>query len=61
MSGLQIIFLVVGAVTLAAAVLVVTGRKVMHAALWLILALFGVAALFATLEAGFFAAVQVAV
>jgi NADH-quinone oxidoreductase subunit J len=33
----------------------------MHAALWLILALFGVAATFATLEAGFFAAIQVAV
>jgi len=61
MSGLQIIFLVIGAVTLASAVMVVSGRKIMHAAFWLILALFGVAAMFATLEASFFAAVQVAV
>jgi NADH-quinone oxidoreductase subunit J len=61
MTGLQIIFLIIGAVTLAAAVLVVSGRKIMHAALWLILALFGVAATFATLEASFFAAVQVAI
>ncbi len=61
MSGLQIIFLVIGALTLVSAVLVVSGRRIMHAALWLIMALFGVAAMFATLEAGFFAAVQVAV
>jgi NADH-quinone oxidoreductase subunit J len=61
MTGLQIIFLVIGAVTLASAVFVVSGRTIMHAALWLILALFGVAAMFATLEAGFFAAVQVMV
>jgi NADH-quinone oxidoreductase subunit J len=61
MSSIQIVFLIIGAVTLAAAVLVVTVRKIMHAALWLIVALFGVAALFATLEAGFFAAIQVAV
>jgi NADH-quinone oxidoreductase subunit J len=61
MTGLQIIFLGIGAMTLVAAVLVVSGRKIMHSALWLILALFGVAATFATLEAGFFAAVQVAV
>lgn len=61
MSGLQIAFLIIGAVTLAAAVMVVTARKVIHAALWLVMALFGVAAAFATLEASFFAAVQVAI
>jgi len=61
MSSLQIAFLIIGAATLVAAVLVVTAQKVMHSALWLIVALFGVAALFATLEAGFFAAIQVAV
>jgi NADH-quinone oxidoreductase subunit J len=33
----------------------------MHAALWLVVTLFGVAAAFATLEAGFFAVIQVAV
>jgi NADH-quinone oxidoreductase subunit J len=61
MSGLQIIFLIIGAVTLVCAVLVVTARRIMHAALWLIAALFGVAAMFATLETGFFTAIQVAV
>ena len=61
MSGLQIIFLVIGALTLASAVMVVTTRKIMHAALWLVLALGGVAAIFATLEASFFAAMQVVV
>jgi len=61
MTGLQIAFLAIAAVTLASAVLVVSSRKIMHAALWLVLALGGVAALFATLEASFFAAVQVMV
>ena len=61
MSGLQIAFLLIAALTLVAAVFTVSGRRIMHAALWLILALFGVAATFATLEAGFFAAIQVAV
>jgi NADH-quinone oxidoreductase subunit J len=41
--------------------MVVTARKIMHAALWLVLALLGVAALFATLDAGFFTAIQVVV
>jgi NADH-quinone oxidoreductase subunit J len=61
MSGLQIAFLIIGAVTLLAAGLTVTSRKIMHAALWLILALGAVAGIFATLEAGFFAAVQIAI
>jgi NADH-quinone oxidoreductase subunit J len=60
-SAMQIIFLIVGASTLASAVMVVTTRKIMHAALWLVLALGGVAVMFALLEAGFFAAIQVAV
>ena len=61
MSGLQISFLLIGALTLAAAVMVVTTRKIMHAALWLVLALGGVAGIFATLEASFFAIMQVVV
>lgn len=61
MSGLQIAFLLVGAVTLFAAVMTVTTRKIMHAAFWLVLALGSVAAIFATLEASFFAAIQIAV
>jgi NADH-quinone oxidoreductase subunit J len=61
MPSSQIVFLIIGAGTLVSAVFVVTAPKIMHAALWLIMALFGVAALFATLEAGFFAAIQVAI
>lgn len=57
-SLMQIIFLLVAVVTLAAAVMVVSVRRMMHAALWLILALFGVAVLFAMLESRFFAVVQ---
>jgi NADH-quinone oxidoreductase subunit J len=61
MPSSQIVFLIIGAGTLVSAVFVVTTPKIMHAALWLIMSLFGVAALFATLEAGFFAAIQVAI
>jgi NADH-quinone oxidoreductase subunit J len=58
---LQVIFVLVAAVTLFSALLAVTSRKMMHAALWLVLALFGVAIIFAMLEASFFAVVQVLV
>ena len=58
---LQIFFLIVALVTLASAICVVTARSLMHSALWLVLALFGVAVLFAFLEASFFAVVQVLV
>ncbi|OGO18263.1 MAG: hypothetical protein A2Z14_19705 [Chloroflexi bacterium RBG_16_48_8] len=61
MTGMQIVFIGAGAITLAAAVLVVVSRNLIHAALWLILALAGVAVLFVLLEAGFLAIVQVAV
>ncbi len=61
MTPLQIVFLIVAAATLISAVMVVSVRRVMHAALWLILTLFGVAVLFVTLETGFFAVVQVVV
>jgi len=61
MSALQIIFLLVGLVILGAALMVVTTRNLIHAALWLIVTLFGVAALFAILNAGFLAVVQVVV
>lgn len=58
---LQILFIIIAAVTLISAIFVVTVRKLMHAALWLVLALFGVAVLFAFLDASFFAVVQVLV
>ena len=53
MTALQIIFLFVGAMTLASAVMVVSARRIMHAALWLVLTLAGVAIIFALLDAGF--------
>jgi NADH-quinone oxidoreductase subunit J len=59
MSAEQIIFIVTAAISLGAAVMVVTTRNLIHAALWLVLTLFGVAVLFVLLDAGFFAIVQV--
>jgi NADH-quinone oxidoreductase subunit J len=56
-----ILFLIVGAVVLGSAILVVTTPNLVHAALWLIVTLFGVAALYAMLDAGFLAVVQVVI
>src|SRR5512143_772376 len=57
----QIIFLIVAIVTLVAAISVVISRNLIHSALWLILALFGVAIFYVLLDAGFFAVIQVIV
>ena len=61
MTGEQIIFLVVAFFTLFSALRVVTTGNLVHAALWLIATLFGVAVVFALLDAGFLAVVQVVV
>ena len=61
MTALQIIFILVAAITLGGAVMVVTVRNLVHAALWLILSLFGIAVMFALLNAGFLAVVQVVI
>lgn len=61
MTAMQIIFLINAAVILGSAVLVVTTRNLIHAALWLIVTLFGVAVLYALLNAGFLAVVQVVI
>ena len=61
MTPIQIVFLIVAAATVIAAVMVVSVRRIMHAALWLVLTLLGVAIVFATLESSFFAVVQVVV
>ena len=61
MTVLQVIFMVVVVLTLGTALMVVTVKNLMHSALWMIGALFGVAILFALLEANFFAVVQVVV
>lgn len=61
MTPIQIVFLIVAAATLISAIMVVSARRIMHAALWLIMAFLGVAIIFVTLETGFFAVVQVVV
>jgi NADH-quinone oxidoreductase subunit J len=61
MTPYLIVFIVTAIVTLAAALMVVTARSLIHAALWLILALLGVAVMFVLLNAGFFAVVQVVI
>lgn len=61
MTGMQVIFLINAAVTVIAGVMMVTAKRLIHAALWLILTLFGVAVVFGLLEASFFAIVQVVI
>jgi NADH-quinone oxidoreductase subunit J len=61
MTGEKIVFLVVAFFALGSALLVVTTRNLVHAALWLIATLFGVAVMFALLQASFLAVVQVVV
>jgi NADH-quinone oxidoreductase subunit J len=61
MTGEQIFFLIVGTVTLLSALMVVTSRDLVHAALWLVATLFGVAIVYTILNAGFLAVVQVVV
>ncbi|MEI8166982.1 MAG: NADH-quinone oxidoreductase subunit J, partial [Chloroflexales bacterium] len=57
----QIVFGLIAALIVGAAVMVVTARNVIHAALWLIASFFGVAALYMLLEAEFIAVVQILV
>jgi NADH-quinone oxidoreductase subunit J len=61
MTITQIIFLIVSAVIIGSALMVVTTGNLIHAALWLIVTLFGVAVLYALLDAGFLAVVQVVI
>ena len=61
MTGEQIIFLLVALFTLGSGFMVVTTRNLVHAALWLVSTLFGVAVTFALLSASFLAVVQVVV
>lgn len=61
MTGEQVIFLIVAAVTLLSALMVVTVRNLVHAALWLVATLFCVAIVYTLLNAGFMAVVQVVV
>ncbi len=61
MAPIQFVFLISAAVILWSAYMVVTRDNLIHAALYLVLTLFGVAVLFVLLEAGFLAVVQVLV
>ncbi len=57
----QILFIIFGAITLGAALLVVTHRNVFHAAMFMILSFFGVMGLYVLLEAPSLAAVQLCI
>ncbi|GAA1188757.1 NADH-quinone oxidoreductase subunit J [Kitasatospora gansuensis] len=58
-TGVEIVFLLVGVAVLGAALLTVTTRQLVHAALWLVVALGGLAVEFLLLTAEFIAWVQV--
>ncbi|MFJ4920066.1 NADH-quinone oxidoreductase subunit J [Streptomyces sp. NPDC088725] len=58
-SGVEIAFLLVGLVTFGAALVTVTTRQLVHAALWLVVALGGLAVEYLLLTAEFIAWVQV--
>ena len=57
----RIVFIIVALVTLFAGLMVVTTRNLVHAALWLVATLFGVAITYVLLNAHFLAVVQVVV
>jgi NADH-quinone oxidoreductase subunit J len=59
MTPQQILFLAVSVLILGSSLMVVTTRNLIHAALWLVLALFGIAILFVELDAEFLAVAQV--
>jgi NADH-quinone oxidoreductase subunit J len=61
MTGAQIVFILVALFTLGSGFMVVTTRNLVHAALWLVATLFGVAVTYALLNAAFLAVVQVVV
>lgn len=61
MTADQIIFLICAGIIVVSGLMVVTSRNLVHAALWLVVTLFGVAILFGILQASFLALVQVVV
>ncbi|GGU63722.1 NADH dehydrogenase [Streptomyces albospinus] len=58
-TGVEIAFLLVGIATLGAAIVTVSSRQLVHAALWLVVALGGIAVEYLLLTAEFIAWVQV--
>ncbi|HWQ84865.1 MAG TPA: NADH-quinone oxidoreductase subunit J, partial [Anaerolineales bacterium] len=61
MTALQVIFILVAAATLGAALMTVIVGNMIHAALWLIVSLFGIAVVYVLLNAGFLAVAQVVI
>lgn len=61
MTAQQFFFILFALITLLSGLRCVTTRDMFHAALYLVISLFGVAAMFALLEAGFLAAAQLIV
>lgn len=61
MTSRDVLFAAVGLITLAAAVLAVTSRRVLHAGLWLVVALGGLAGCYLVLGAELVALVQLLV
>ena len=59
MTGADVVFGLLGLITFASALLVVTARNVIHAALWLVVSLGGLAGCYLVLTAEFVAWVQV--
>jgi NADH-quinone oxidoreductase subunit J len=61
MTASQIIFYLISALILGAALLAVTSRKIFRSAIWLLFSLIGIAGLFFWMQMNFIAAVQVIV
>lgn len=61
MTVIQVVFIVLSAVTLGGGLAMVTSRNLLHSALLMILTFVGVAGLYVLLEAPFLAAIQVLV
>lgn len=61
MTLMQMVFLITAVVMVVAALRVVTTPNLVHAALWLVLALFGGAVMYVLLEAPFLAVAQVVI
>jgi NADH-quinone oxidoreductase subunit J len=61
MTAQQIIFLMTSVLILVSGLMVVMAKRLLQAALWLVVALFGVAILYAILQANFLAVVQVVI
>lgn len=58
MSVQRVLFIVFGSLALVAAIRVVTSHRVFHAAMWLIISFFGIAAIYLLLDSPFMAGIQ---